>query len=220
MEMRSQDQMFIKQLMELHSGIQELKQECTDENDVGSESDTEDSIWTQVLLIKAQRMDGVTAVAAPVALGTIPEHSSTFSLVCKPRPGSQWITNPRLTDHIAHIIELLGSIPRHFALSGKYSREFFNRRDHIALIIELLGKLPRKFAISGKYAKEFFTKKGELRHITKLKPWSLFDVLLEKYGWPAEQAAHFTDFLQPMLEMVPEKRASAGECLTHPWLSS
>lgn len=33
-----------------------------------------------------------------------------------------------LIDHIAHIIELLGSIPRHFALSGKYSREFFNRR--------------------------------------------------------------------------------------------
>lgn len=31
-------------------------------------------------------------------------------------------------DHIAHIIELLGVIPRHFALSGKYSREFFNRR--------------------------------------------------------------------------------------------
>lgn len=31
-------------------------------------------------------------------------------------------------DHIAHIIELLGSIPPHFALSGRYSREYFNRR--------------------------------------------------------------------------------------------
>ncbi|XP_041112153.1 SRSF protein kinase 2-like [Polyodon spathula] len=142
---------------------------------------------------------------------------ATGDYLFEPHSGEDY---SRDEDHIAHIIELLGSIPRHFALSGKYSREFFNRRDHIALIIELLGKLPRKFAISGKYAKEFFTKKGELRHITKLKPWSLFDVLLEKYGWPAEQAAHFTDFLQPMLEMVPEKRASAGECLTHPWLSS
>ncbi|MBN3272759.1 OXR1 protein, partial [Polyodon spathula] len=28
---------------------------------------------------------------------TNPEHSSTFPLVCKPRPGSQWITNPKLT---------------------------------------------------------------------------------------------------------------------------
>lgn len=35
---------------------------------------------------------------------------------------------PPSIDHIAHIIELLGCIPRHFALSGKYSREFFNRR--------------------------------------------------------------------------------------------
>lgn len=34
-------------------------------------------------------------------------------------------------DHIAHIIELLGCIPRHFALSGKYSREFFNRRGSV-----------------------------------------------------------------------------------------
>ena len=31
-------------------------------------------------------------------------------------------------DHLAHIIELLGPIPRHIALSGKYSREFFNKR--------------------------------------------------------------------------------------------
>lgn len=32
------------------------------------------------------------------------------------------------SDHIAHIIELLGPIPLPFALSGKYSREYFNRR--------------------------------------------------------------------------------------------
>lgn len=31
-------------------------------------------------------------------------------------------------DHIAHVIELLGEIPRHVALGGRYSREFFNRK--------------------------------------------------------------------------------------------
>lgn len=31
-------------------------------------------------------------------------------------------------DHLAHIIELVGTIPRHIAFSGKYSREFFNKR--------------------------------------------------------------------------------------------
>uniref|UniRef100_A0A669E937 non-specific serine/threonine protein kinase n=1 Tax=Oreochromis niloticus TaxID=8128 RepID=A0A669E937_ORENI len=97
-----------------------------------------------------------------------------------------------------------------------YSRD----EDHIALIMELLGKVPRKVVAAGKYSREFFTKKGELRHITKLKPWSLFDVLVEKYGWSHEDAGQFTHFLLPMLEMVPEKRASAGECLNHPWLNS
>uniref|UniRef100_A0A3Q3AN18 non-specific serine/threonine protein kinase n=1 Tax=Kryptolebias marmoratus TaxID=37003 RepID=A0A3Q3AN18_KRYMA len=111
---------------------------------------------------------------------------ATGDYLFEPHSGEDY---SRDEDHIAHIIELLGCIPRHFALSGKYSREFFNRR-------------------------------GELRHITKLKPWSLFDVLVEKYGWSHEDAGHFTQFLLPMLEMVPEKRASAGECLTHPWLTS
>ena len=31
-------------------------------------------------------------------------------------------------DHIAHIIELLGPIPKSIALSGYYSHEFFNRK--------------------------------------------------------------------------------------------
>jgi hypothetical protein len=36
---------------------------------------------------------------------------------------------------------------------------------------------------------------GELRHISSLKPWALFEVLLEKYEWPLERAAQFSDFL-------------------------
>uniref|UniRef100_A0A8K9WSD3 non-specific serine/threonine protein kinase n=1 Tax=Oncorhynchus mykiss TaxID=8022 RepID=A0A8K9WSD3_ONCMY len=142
---------------------------------------------------------------------------ATGDYLFEPHSGEDY---SRDEDHIAHIIELLGVIPRHFALSGKYSREFFNRRDHIALITELLGKVPRKVVAAGRYSREFFSKKGELRHITKLKPWSLFDVLVEKYGWAPEDAGHFTHFLLPMLEMVPEKRASAGDCLSHPWLNS
>lgn len=33
-----------------------------------------------------------------------------------------------LLDHLAHVIELLGKVPRHIALSGKYSRDFFNKK--------------------------------------------------------------------------------------------
>lgn len=97
-----------------------------------------------------------------------------------------------------------------------YSRD----EDHIALIIELLGKVPRKLILAGKYSKEFFTKKGDLRHITKLKPWGLFDVLVEKYEWSKEEAHCFSSFLLPMLDLVPERRATAAQCLSHPWLTS
>ncbi|XP_044204185.1 SRSF protein kinase 1b isoform X4 [Thunnus albacares] len=97
-----------------------------------------------------------------------------------------------------------------------YSRD----EDHIALIIELLGKVPRKLILSGKYSKEFFTKKGDLRHITKLKPWGLLDVLVEKYEWSKEEAYNFSSFLLPMLDLVPERRATAAQCLSHPWLTS
>ncbi|XP_072238603.1 SRSF protein kinase 1b isoform X2 [Leuresthes tenuis] len=97
-----------------------------------------------------------------------------------------------------------------------YSRD----EDHIALIIELLGKVPRKLILAGKYTKEFFTKKGDLRHITKLKPWGLFDVLVEKYEWSKEEAHSFSSFLLPMLDLVPERRATAAQCLSHPWLTS
>uniref|UniRef100_A0A8C9VJ10 non-specific serine/threonine protein kinase n=1 Tax=Scleropages formosus TaxID=113540 RepID=A0A8C9VJ10_SCLFO len=96
-----------------------------------------------------------------------------------------------------------------------YSRD----EDHIALIIELLGRVPRKLIAAGKYSKDFFTKKGDLRHITKLKPWGLRDVLVDKYEWPLSEAQAFTAFLLPMLELLPEKRASAAECLLHPWFS-
>ncbi|XP_047204187.1 SRSF protein kinase 1b isoform X2 [Girardinichthys multiradiatus] len=97
-----------------------------------------------------------------------------------------------------------------------YSRD----EDHIALIIELLGKVPRKLIVAGKYSKEFFTKKGDLRHITKLKPWGLFDVLVDKYEWSKEEAHSFSSFLLPMLDLVPERRATAAQCLSHPWLTS
>uniref|UniRef100_A0A3Q3M098 non-specific serine/threonine protein kinase n=1 Tax=Labrus bergylta TaxID=56723 RepID=A0A3Q3M098_9LABR len=97
-----------------------------------------------------------------------------------------------------------------------YSRD----EDHIALIIELLGKVPRKLTLAGKYSKEFFTKKGDLRHITKLKPWGLFEVLVEKYEWSKDEAHNFSSFLLPMLDLVPERRATAAQCLIHPWLTS
>ncbi|XP_077438148.1 SRSF protein kinase 1a isoform X1 [Vanacampus margaritifer] len=96
-----------------------------------------------------------------------------------------------------------------------YSRD----EDHLALMMELLGRVPRHYALSGKYSQEYFTKKGDLKHITKLKPWGLLEVLVDKYEWPRQEAECFADFLLPMLELVPDKRATAADCLRHPWLA-
>ena len=59
---------------------------------------------------------------------------------------------------------------------------------------------------------------GELRHITKLKPWGLYDVLVEKYEWDTETAQSFADWLVPMLAFDTAERATAEECLSHPFL--
>nr|XP_046240658.1 SRSF protein kinase 2-like [Scatophagus argus] len=97
---------------------------------------------------------------------------------------------------------------------------FSREEDHIAHIIELLGPLPSQFALSGRNSKRYFNCKGQLRHISKLKPWSLLEILLDKYEWPQEEAAQFSSFLLTMLELLPEKRATAAQCLKHPWITS
>nr|XP_019935567.1 PREDICTED: SRSF protein kinase 3 [Paralichthys olivaceus] len=102
-----------------------------------------------------------------------------------------------------------------------HSGEDYTRdEDHIAHIIELLGPIPMPFALSGRYSREYFNSRGELRHISSLKPWGLFEVLLEKYEWPLDQAAQFSDFLSMMLDLQPERRATAAQCLQHTWLQT
>lgn len=92
--------------------------------------------------------------------------------------------------------------------------------DHLAHIIELLGDIPKHIIESGKHSKGYFNKKGALRNITGLKPWHLYDVLTEKYRWDPESAKEFSDFLCPMLEYDPNRRATAADCLRHKWLTS
>lgn len=100
-----------------------------------------------------------------------------------------------------------------------HSGEAYSRdEDHIAHIIELLGKIPKKVIDGGKQSPQFFNKRGELRNISSLKPWFLYDVLREKYKWPECDAKAFTGFLLPMLEFDQNARATAAQCLQHEWL--
>jgi serine/threonine-protein kinase SRPK1 len=96
--------------------------------------------------------------------------------------------------------------------------DYCRDEDHIAHIIELLGPIPKDIALSGTMSHLAFNKRGELKNITGLKPWGLIDVLTEKYEWPFADAMAFAEFLTPMLIYDPDRRATAAQCLEHPWL--
>lgn len=90
--------------------------------------------------------------------------------------------------------------------------------DHIAQVIELLGNFPKSLCLSGRWSQEIFNRKGELRNIHRLRHWSLPDVLREKYHFSPSQGMAISDFLLPMLEVLPEKRANAGGMASHEWM--
>lgn len=92
--------------------------------------------------------------------------------------------------------------------------------DHIAQIIELCGTFPRHLCMAGKWSMEIFNRKGELRNIHRLRHWALQDVLKEKYHFNDKDAAEIADFLTPMLELNPEKRANAGGMTGHSFLQN
>ncbi|CDH15663.1 related to Serine/threonine-protein kinase SKY1 [Zygosaccharomyces bailii ISA1307] len=91
--------------------------------------------------------------------------------------------------------------------------------DHIAQIMELLGDLPHYLLAEGRYARTFFNSRRQLRNISKLKHWPLKNVLHEKYNFSLTESQDVADFLLPMLQMDPRKRADAGGLVNHPWLS-
>ena len=98
----------------------------------------------------------------------------------------------------------------------KYERE----EDLLALQQELLGDMPLRLATGGKHSGKFFTPQGNLKHITSLTYWGISDVLVDKYGFPREEADECANFILPMLRFDPSERATAADMLKHEWLSS
>ena len=97
-------------------------------------------------------------------------------------------------------------------------KSFSKDDDHLAQFIELLDRIPKNFALSGTESKRFFTKDGKLGRINSLHKCLLKDVLIKKYHFKKNEAIALNEFLLPMLEYCPEKRASAKQMLNHPWL--
>lgn len=76
-------------------------------------------------------------------------------------------------------------------------------------MMELLGRMPKNMALSGKSSKKYFNAQGHLKRISGLNYWPLRKVLVEKYHFKEDEAVAFAEFLVPMLEWYPEKRATA-----------
>ena len=106
-----------------------------------------------------------------------------------------------------------------FLFEPRKGETYSKNDDHLAQIIELVGKMPKNFALSGDYSLKYFNKKGKLRRIKNLTYYPLVTVLTEKYHFKEKEAKALSDFIMPMLEYYPNKRATARELLRHPWLN-
>ncbi|KAL1996121.1 hypothetical protein VTN49DRAFT_444 [Thermomyces lanuginosus] len=129
--------------------------------------------------------------------------------------GAKWGASTDVWSMACMVFELITGDYLFDPQSGtKYGKD----DDHIAQIIELLGHFPRSLCLSGKWSQEIFNRKGELRNIHRLRHWALPDVLREKYHFSVEESKQISDFLLPMLHLVPEERANAGGMASHEWL--
>ena len=98
-------------------------------------------------------------------------------------------------------------------------REFSKNDDHLACFMRRLGKMPKNFALSGQESNLYFNRQGKLRRIHNIEVTSIKELLTKKYKMKPKEAEALQDFLLPMLEYSPQKRASARQMLQHPWLS-
>lgn len=79
--------------------------------------------------------------------------------------------------------------------------------------------MPKNFCLSGAYSHKYFDKYGNLKRKKDINPKTIKDILTKKYFFIEDEAKALNDFLLPMLEYYPSKRATAKQMLGHPWLN-
>ncbi|KAL3481457.1 kinase-like domain-containing protein [Aspergillus californicus] len=129
--------------------------------------------------------------------------------------GSKWGASTDIWSMACMVFEL---ITGDYLFDPQSGTRYGKDDDHIAQVIELLGPFPKPLCLSGRWSQEIFNRKGELRNIHRLRHWALTDVLREKYHFSVSNGVAISDFLLPMLEVLPEKRANAGGMVSHPWM--
>ena len=114
----------------------------------------------------------------------------TGDFLFNPRPGSNHKKND---DHLALFMEMLGPMPKSFALKGSMFEHYF-----------------RENPSNGKF---YF------RRIHDLKSVNLERLLIYRYFLKVEEARALADFLMTILKWEPKERPSAQKMLEHPWLA-
>ncbi|XP_059924965.1 SRSF protein kinase 2-like isoform X2 [Gadus macrocephalus] len=186
-----------------------------------SDGDTVDSVDVLVNLLKPENADKILIKIADLGNACwVNKHFSEDIQTCQYRSvevliGADYGPPADIWSTACMAFELATG---EYLFEPQAADAFSRDEDHIAHIMELLGPLPTQFALSGTRSKHYFNRKGQLRRISKLKPWSLCEILQDKFEWRREQAAQFSSFLLTMLEPQPGKRATATQCLRHPWL--
>ena len=91
------------------------------------------------------------------------------------------------------MIELLGPMPKNYAIAGSFFEKFFKR--------------------------DPASNKWIFKNIDKLRHFPLQRLLTDKYRFKKHEADMLADFLLPMLRWRPSDRPSAQAMLEHPWLA-
>jgi serine/threonine protein kinase len=89
---------------------------------------------------------------------------------------------------------------------------------HIALMIATLGPIPKKITQKGKWSRVMFNKNGKLLNCKVPEAYPISAILEEEYDFSPQDAIEIEEFLKPMLEWEIEKRISAKDALSLPWL--
>ncbi|ODV63132.1 kinase-like protein [Ascoidea rubescens DSM 1968] len=136
--------------------------------------------------------------------------------------GGSWGCSADVWSFACLIFELLTGDYLFEPIEGhSYSRD----DDHLAQIVELLS-CPNPHEdhdlvnlVNGcSKSSSFFNDNYHLQNLSSLRFWDLKRVLKEKYKFSELESRQISDFLLPMLNLNPKKRADAGGMINHPWL--
>ena len=96
------------------------------------------------------------------------------------------------------------------------NRNFFDLI-HLALIQSVIGNISEDWAINGDHFELLFHESRNYFYNQIKESYSVFDLLI-KNNIQISDAKEISDFLEPMLSIIPNQRPTAEELLESPWL--